>query len=102
MLREGVLAGQEPLKGGGNLAQFGTDALLAPGPFKPLDAQWGVRIACYALVTAGLRDGERMLLAAEHIRHANPDQLAWWLGLLLQRDNVRALRALRILTEAVQ
>ncbi len=80
----------------------GKGADLVPGPYKPLDAQWGVRVACYALITARLRDGERMLLAAEHLRQAEPDQLAWWLGLLLQRDNVRALRALRILTEAVQ
>jgi len=85
---------------------------LEPGAYYPLDAAWGPRIACYALVAAGLRDGERLLRAAENLRHAAPDQAAWWLGLLLQEDEVRprarggehrrAVRALRILTEAVQ
>ncbi|NLX44020.1 MAG: hypothetical protein GXY79_11135 [Chloroflexi bacterium] len=99
MVREAIRAGRQRLiHNGGNDG----NGLMEPGAFKPLDSQWGVRVACYALVTASLRDGERMLLASEHLRHANPDQLAWWLGLLMQRDNVRALRALRILTEAVQ
>lgn len=80
----------------------GNEPDLAPGPYLPLDAQWGVRVACYAIITTRLYDGERMMLAAEHLRHADPDLLAWWLGLLLQRDNSRALRALRILTEAVR
>jgi len=75
---------------------------LRPGAYAPLDDTWGPRLACYAILTAGLRDGERMLRAAEHLRRADPDQAAWWLGLLLQPDNVRAVRALRILTEAVQ
>lgn len=74
---------------------------LAPGPWLPLDAAWGARVACFALVAAGLRDGERLARAAEHLRHAEPDQAAWWLGLLTQERSARALRALRILTEAV-
>lgn len=75
---------------------------LTMGPFHPLDAGWGARVACFALVAAGLRDGERLMLAANHLRHADPDEAAWWLGRLTRDDNVRALRALRILTEAVQ
>ena len=75
---------------------------LQVGPFHPLDADWGARVACYALIAAGLRDGERLMLAANHMQHADPDQMAWWLGLLTREDNVRALRALRLLTEAVQ
>lgn len=75
---------------------------LTTGPFHPLDADWGARVACFALIGAGLRDGERLMLAADHMRHAEPDEAALWLGRLSRDDNVRALRALRILTEAVQ
>lgn len=70
--------------------------------FYPLDGDWGARLACYALVAAGLRDGERLLKAAGHLRAADGTEAAWWLGLLTREDNVRALRALRILTEAVE
>jgi len=99
MLRDAVLAA---LKAASENLPSGRNDVLSPGPYRPLDADWGPRVACYAVIAAGLRDGERLLLAAENLRHANPDQAAWWLGLLLQQDNVRALRALRILTEAVQ
>lgn len=75
---------------------------LTPGPCYPLDADWGARLACFAFVSAGLRNGERLLRAAGRLREADPAQAAWWLGLLMQPDNVRALRALRILTEATQ
>ena len=75
---------------------------LTTGPFHPLDADWGARVACYSLLAAGLRDGERLIRTANHLRHADPAEAAWWLGLLSRDDNVRALRALRILTEAVQ
>jgi len=96
MLRQAIVAGTD-----GEPSKPANDQ-LTPGPFRPLDSDWGARVACYALVTAGLRDGERMLRAAQHLRHADPDQAAWWLGLLTQGSGVRALRALRILTEAVQ
>ena len=59
---------------------------LETGSFHPLDADWGARL----------------MLAANQVHHADPDQMAWWLGLLSREDNVRPLRALRILTEAVQ
>lgn len=75
---------------------------LTPGQFHPLDADWGARVACFALIAAGLRDGERLILTANRLRHADADEAAWWLGMLTREDNVRALRALRILTEAVQ
>ena len=71
------------------------------GPYYPLSTDWGPRVACFALLSAGLRDAERLNRALGHLRHANPDEAAWWLGLLTREDNVRALRALRILTEAV-
>ena len=75
---------------------------LTTGPFHPMNADWGARVACYALIAAGLRDGERLMLAANHLRHADPDEAALWLGRLTRDDSLRALRALRILTEAVQ
>ena len=77
------------------------DRGLRPGPFLPLDTVWGARLACFALLTAGLRDGARLLRAAGHLRQADLAQVTWWLGLLMQDDHGRALRALRILTEAV-
>lgn len=75
---------------------------LQAGAFHPLPADWGARVACFALVAAGLRDAERLRRAAAHLRAADADEAAWWLG-LMQRDNgeQRATRALRILTEAV-
>jgi len=76
--------------------------VLTPGPFHPLDNGWGARVACLALIAAGLQDGERLLRAAQHLRHADANEAAWWLGLLTGADNSRPLRALRILTEAVQ
>lgn len=75
---------------------------LTPGPFYPLDAAWGARVACYALVASGLTNGERLIRAAQHLRVADADQAAWWLGLLTHNGSTRALRALRILTEAVE
>lgn len=98
LLREAVRASadREP-----NANQETNGSPLTPGPFKPLDSHWGPRVACLALVCAGLRDVERMALAAGHLRRLDSALAAWWLGRLLQRDNVRALRALRILVEAV-
>ena len=75
---------------------------LTTGPYHPLDSDWGARVACFAIISAGLRDGERLLRAVSHIRDADPNEAAWWLGMLTRDDNVRALRALRILMEAVQ
>lgn len=80
----------------------GTERALAPGPYRPLDATWGPRVACLSLVCAGLRDVERMALAAEHLRRLDASLAAWWLGRMMQGDGLRALRALRILVEAVQ
>lgn len=70
--------------------------------FIPLDGDGGARLACFGLLAAGLRDGERLARAADHLRAASGAQAAWWLGLLTQEDGRRALRALRILTEAVR
>lgn len=75
---------------------------LAPGPFLPLDTDWGSRVACFALVAAGLRNAERMHKAAENLRHADPTEAAWWFGLMSARNGRRAVRALRIFAEAVK
>ncbi len=74
---------------------------LAPGPFYPLDPDWGARVACYALVAAGLRNAERLHRAAEHLRHAEGIEAAWWYGMMANGRGWRARRALRILIEAV-
>lgn len=81
----------------------GASARLAPGPFVPLDADWGARVACYALVAEGLRDADRLVRAADHLRTADGAEAAWWLGLMTASPDsaTRATRALRILIEAV-
>jgi hypothetical protein len=74
---------------------------LAPGPFSPLDADWGARVACYALVARGLRNAGRISRAAEHLRTSDATEAAWWFGLMQDGQRTRAVRALRIITEAV-
>ncbi len=98
LLRQAVLAGKEVKTAAGTP----TNDVLSTGPYHALDADWGVRVACFAIIATGLRESERLIRAAEHLRHADSDEAAHWLGLLTQEDNVRTLRALRILTEAVQ
>jgi len=78
------------------------EAALTPGPFYPLDPEWGARVACYALVAAGLKYPQRLSRAAQHLAAADGVEAAWWLGLILNSKGKRALRALRILVEAVQ
>lgn len=79
-----------------------TSQTLARGAFHPLDADWGARVACYGIIAAGLRNAERLLHPAGHLRRADANEAAWWLGLLTRNGKVRAIRALRILTEAVK
>lgn len=76
-------------------------ARLSTGPFHPLDADWGARVACYALLSTGLRNAERLHRAAGHLNHADATEAAWWLGLMTGTVGKRAVRALRILLEAV-
>ena len=98
MLRAGVT----PASKNGRAPRVNGKDPLNAGAYHPLDADWGAKIACFALLAAGLRDAERLIRAVGHLRNSNPDEAAWWLGLLTQEDNVRALRAFRILTEAVE
>lgn len=81
----------------------GPSARLTPnGPFLPLDEDWGARAACYGLVAAGLRNPERLHRAAVNLHHADGTEAAWWLGHMARPGGTRAVRALRILVEAVK
>ena len=81
----------------------GKSAKLTYGPFHALDPDWGARVACYSLVARGLRNASRMHRAAENLRHADATEAAWWFGLMVNRGSgKRAIRALRILVEAVK
>ena len=80
----------------------GSAAKLAPGPFHPLDDDWGARVACYGLVASGLRNADRLHRAAAHLQDADGTEAAWWLGFMTRPSGKRAVRALRILTEAVK
>jgi hypothetical protein len=81
---------------GANVTKF------IPGPFYPLDQDYGVRIACYALVTSGLRNVTAMHNAADSMKRADATEAAWWFGLISSARRIRAIRALRILVEAVK
>ena len=95
-------AGAPLLRTAVRAAAAGQAARLTAGPYHPLDADWGARVACYALIASGLRDAERLHRAAENLRHADATEAAWWLGLMKRREGKRAVRALRILAEAVK
>ena len=77
-------------------------AKLTPGPYFPLDADWGARVACYSLVAMGLRNPDRLHKAASHLQQADGTEAAWWFGLMSGGQRMRAIRALRILVEAVR
>lgn len=83
-------------------ASNGSTAKLATGPYHALDPDWGARVACFALVAYGLRNAERLHKAAQNLRLADGNEAAWWFGLMSQSGGKRAVRALRILTEAVK
>jgi hypothetical protein len=96
LLRSAVVKSQDPRAKVNGLR-------LDPGGFIALDQEWGARVACFALVSSGLRDGERLSSAARHLAAADAAEAAWWLGLMTQTySGTRALRALRILVEAVE
>jgi len=80
----------------------GPGTKLTEGPFHPLDPDWGARVACYARVAAGLRNGDRLHRAAAHLQHADGTEAAWWFGLMSGNQGKRAIRGLRILVEAVK
>jgi len=77
------------------------DNELKPGPYYPLDNDWGAKVACFAIIASGLSDPERLVKASSNLRYADPNETAWWLGRLTRDNSSRTLRALRILMEAV-
>jgi hypothetical protein len=88
-----IIAGSSPQANNGFL----------PGKLYPMDSDWGSRVACFSFITAGLRNAERILKAAAHMREADGNDAAWWLGMLWNDGkDKRALRALRILAGAVK
>jgi hypothetical protein len=97
-----VYAAGTPLLRNAINASSSSSVRLSSGPFLPLDADWGARVACYALVAAGLRNAQRLQKAATHLQHADGAEAAWWLGVMSAANGKRAVRALRILTEAVK
>ena len=83
-------------------ANEGAGAKLTTGPYHALDDDWGARVACYALVVKGLRNADRMHRAAGALQHADATEAAWWFGLMARPQGKRAVRALRVLAEAVK
>lgn len=79
----------------------GGAARLGPGPFRPLDADWGARVAGFAIVARGLRNPRRLSRSAEHFRAADAAEAAAWFGRMQDGRSIRWVRALRIITEAV-
>ncbi len=79
----------------------GGKAKLEPGPYQPLDADWGARVAGFALVARGLRSARRLSKSAEHFRAADATEAAAWFGRMQDGRGLRWVRALRIITEAV-
>lgn len=80
----------------------GQSTKLTPGPFFPLDDDWGARVACYTLAAKGLRNAERLHRAAANLQQADATEAAWWFGVMSNGQRTRAVRALRILVEAVR
>lgn len=80
----------------------GPEAKLSKGPYLPLDPDWGARVAIYAFVSAGLRETEGLTKAVQAIQNSDGAEAAWWLGLMTRTSGHRAVRALRILVEAVK
>lgn len=84
------------------LKAAGGQAKLEPGPFQPIDVDWGARVAGFAIVAKGLRDARRLSKSAEHFRAADATEAAAWFGRMQDGRGLRWVRALRIITEAVK
>lgn len=83
-------------------AATGRNGIQPGGAYIPLSPEWGTRLACYGILSAGLRHSERLARAALHLQYTDPVDSAWWLGMITREDSTRAIRALRILVEAVE
>ena len=76
------LAGSSLIRGAVKGSE-GPKANPTTGPFHPLTNEWGARVGCYAMVTAGIRDPHRLARAAQHLVQADSSETTWWLGLML-------------------
>ena len=65
LIRQAVHEGSK--EAGGNLSPR-TRSTLQPGPFYPLDLDWGARVACFAMVASGLRNADRLHRCASHLQ----------------------------------
>jgi len=83
-------------------AGLNANSKLEAGPFYPISDEQGAKAACYALISSGLTDVERLIRSAANFRQADPNEASWWLGRLMRDSESRSLRALRILSEAVK
>ena len=94
-------AGAPLLRAGVRAASDGKGKLEV-GPWLSLDDDWGPRVACYGLLSEGLRNPERLHSAAVHLKVADAAESAWWFGTMTNGRAARSIRALRILVEAVE
>ena len=99
LIRQAVREGSK--EAGGKVSNR-TRSTLEPGPFYPLDPDWGARVACYAMVASGLRNAEHLHRSAGHLQLSDPGEAAWWFGMMRNGRLTRTRRALRILLEAVK
>lgn len=97
-----ALSAGTPLLRAAVKASGGGEGKLTTGPFHPLDPDWGARVACYAILAHGLRDADRLFRAADNLKNLDATEAAWWLGLMDRGRKLKAVRALRILTEATE
>lgn len=65
-------------------------------------SDWGPRIGCYGLLATGLGDGDRLYYASSYFSRMDSAEAAWWFGALLSDRSDRTVRALRILSGAVE
>ena len=80
----------------------GGEPALDPGPYQPLDADWGARVAGFAIVAKGLRESRRLSKSADYFRAADATEAASWFGRMQDGRSMRWVRALRVITEAVK
>ena len=83
-------------------ANLNANSNLESGPFYPISDEQGAKVACYAIISSGLTNVERLIRSATNFRQADPNEASWWFGRLLRDSESRTLRALRILSEAVK
>lgn len=98
LVRHAIRAGSADGKG-----RVVTGKLLPePGPFYPLDPDWGARVTLFSMIASGLNNSDRLRNAAGYLAEADASEASWWLGMIRGPRASRVKRALRILVEAVR